>query len=181
MRNRKGNFMKKPWTIASTSEIVTEGSHRRCDGTHEHEEARGKYCKLAEDYTDDFARQVHVVLARAGARSEFAHDTSPHPPCAAAVLPSQCDWDRPRPLPPRYRPLHSCRGCSPACGGACAAATPSLALPTSSTQSVVTSQTLTMGEDPGNTSFLQSIGFRAKGPLRLSCQRVPRARVRWIC
>eukprot|EP00959_Pyramimonas_sp_CCMP1952_P069141 1443238-Pyramimonas_sp.AAC.1 len=49
LKDSKGNFMKKPWTIASTSPDVTEGLGRRCDGTHEHVEARGRECKLAED------------------------------------------------------------------------------------------------------------------------------------
>eukprot|EP00959_Pyramimonas_sp_CCMP1952_P421138 8822171-Pyramimonas_sp.AAC.1 len=62
-RNRKGNFMKKPWTIASTSHDVVEGLERRCEGTHDHVEARGKDCKSAEDYTDAFAQQLRVVVA----------------------------------------------------------------------------------------------------------------------
>eukprot|EP00959_Pyramimonas_sp_CCMP1952_P265020 5541584-Pyramimonas_sp.AAC.1 len=36
---------------------VAEGLERKCDGTHEHVEARGRECKSAEDYTDAFARQ----------------------------------------------------------------------------------------------------------------------------
>eukprot|EP00959_Pyramimonas_sp_CCMP1952_P258369 5400629-Pyramimonas_sp.AAC.1 len=60
--------MKKPWTIASTSPDVTEGLERRCDGTHEHVEARGRERKSAEDYTDAFAKQVHIVVARAAER-----------------------------------------------------------------------------------------------------------------
>eukprot|EP00959_Pyramimonas_sp_CCMP1952_P082526 1724448-Pyramimonas_sp.AAC.1 len=57
LRDSKGNFMKKPWTIASTPPDVTEGLERRCDGAHEHVEARGRECKSAEDYTDAFAKQ----------------------------------------------------------------------------------------------------------------------------
>eukprot|EP00959_Pyramimonas_sp_CCMP1952_P201799 4219864-Pyramimonas_sp.AAC.1 len=57
LRDSKGNVMKKPWTIASTSPDVTEGLERRCDGTREHVEARGRECKPAEDYTDAFAKQ----------------------------------------------------------------------------------------------------------------------------
>eukprot|EP00959_Pyramimonas_sp_CCMP1952_P414289 8680366-Pyramimonas_sp.AAC.1 len=60
--------MKKPWTIATTSPIVAEGLERRCDGTHEHVEARGRECKSAEDYTDDFAKQVHIAVANAAER-----------------------------------------------------------------------------------------------------------------
>eukprot|EP00959_Pyramimonas_sp_CCMP1952_P099776 2086300-Pyramimonas_sp.AAC.1 len=57
LKDSKGNFMKKPWTIATTSSIVAEGLERRCNGTREHVEARGRECKSAEDYTDDFAKQ----------------------------------------------------------------------------------------------------------------------------
>eukprot|EP00959_Pyramimonas_sp_CCMP1952_P005654 118766-Pyramimonas_sp.AAC.1 len=60
--------MKKPWAIAATSPIVAEGLERRCDGTHEHVEARGRECKSAEDYTDDFAKQVHFAVANAAER-----------------------------------------------------------------------------------------------------------------
>ena len=125
------------------------GLERRCDGTHEHEEARGKDCKLAEDYTDDFARQVHLVLARTAAHSELARSSSPNPPCAAAVLSSQCDRGRHRPPPPRFRPLLSGGGCSSACGGACAAATTSWALPTLSAEAVVTPQASAMVDVDG--------------------------------
>eukprot|EP00959_Pyramimonas_sp_CCMP1952_P011085 232184-Pyramimonas_sp.AAC.1 len=41
LKDSKGNFMKKPWTIASTSSGVAEGLERKCDGAHEHVEARG--------------------------------------------------------------------------------------------------------------------------------------------
>eukprot|EP00959_Pyramimonas_sp_CCMP1952_P014211 300812-Pyramimonas_sp.AAC.1 len=57
LKDSKGNYMKKPWTTATTSHIVAEGLERRCDGTHEHVVARGRECKSAEDYTDDFAKQ----------------------------------------------------------------------------------------------------------------------------
>eukprot|EP00959_Pyramimonas_sp_CCMP1952_P416623 8728535-Pyramimonas_sp.AAC.1 len=51
LKDRKGDFMKKPWTIASTSDIAASGLERKCDGTHARVEARGKDCKLAEDST----------------------------------------------------------------------------------------------------------------------------------
>eukprot|EP00959_Pyramimonas_sp_CCMP1952_P296193 6195869-Pyramimonas_sp.AAC.1 len=41
LQDSKGSFMKKPWTIATTSSVVAEGLERRCDGTREHVEARG--------------------------------------------------------------------------------------------------------------------------------------------
>eukprot|EP00959_Pyramimonas_sp_CCMP1952_P283701 5930480-Pyramimonas_sp.AAC.1 len=57
LKDAEGNFMKKPWTIATTPLVVAEGLERRCGGTREHVEARGRECKSAEDYTDDFAEQ----------------------------------------------------------------------------------------------------------------------------
>eukprot|EP00959_Pyramimonas_sp_CCMP1952_P364024 7622968-Pyramimonas_sp.AAC.1 len=49
LKDSRGNVMKKPWTIASTSNAVTNGLERRCDGTRAHVEARGNDRKLAED------------------------------------------------------------------------------------------------------------------------------------
>eukprot|EP00959_Pyramimonas_sp_CCMP1952_P181177 3788328-Pyramimonas_sp.AAC.1 len=57
LKAREGNFMRKPRAIASTSDIGTSGAERKCDGTRAHVEARGKDCKLAEDYTCEFAQQ----------------------------------------------------------------------------------------------------------------------------
>eukprot|EP00959_Pyramimonas_sp_CCMP1952_P162276 3392828-Pyramimonas_sp.AAC.1 len=78
--------MKTPWTIASTSDIVTSGLERKRDGTHAHVEARGKDCKLAEDYTDSFARQVNAVLARAASRACFESASTDHDMRAVAVF-----------------------------------------------------------------------------------------------
>eukprot|EP00959_Pyramimonas_sp_CCMP1952_P325185 6806615-Pyramimonas_sp.AAC.1 len=69
LKDSKGNFMKKPWTIATTSSVVAEGLGRRCDGTREHVEARERECKSAEYYTDAFAKQVHLAIACAVERS----------------------------------------------------------------------------------------------------------------
>ena len=137
--------MKKPWTIASTSPMVTEGLERKCDGTHEHVEARGKDCKLAEDYTDSFAQQVHIVLARAAERSSSSSrpvSSTIHPICAAAVLPSE---HAPRPShrrsPLRFAPPPRCGCPSPACGGR-PAADKSLADPTCQPLEVPAAQSL---------------------------------------
>eukprot|EP00959_Pyramimonas_sp_CCMP1952_P037133 776966-Pyramimonas_sp.AAC.1 len=57
--------MKKPWSIASSSNVIAEGLARRCGGSHEQVEARGKDWKQAEDYTDEFARCVHLLVLKA--------------------------------------------------------------------------------------------------------------------
>ena len=61
--NKKKQHMKKPWSIATTSEEFARGIELKCDGTHRHVEARGRDCKLAEEYTDAFARRVHKLIA----------------------------------------------------------------------------------------------------------------------
>eukprot|EP00959_Pyramimonas_sp_CCMP1952_P069403 1448362-Pyramimonas_sp.AAC.1 len=55
LNNRKGQIMKQPWNIASSLCYITKGLERRCDGSRRHVEARGKDCKLAKDYTEEFA------------------------------------------------------------------------------------------------------------------------------
>eukprot|EP00959_Pyramimonas_sp_CCMP1952_P394601 8267789-Pyramimonas_sp.AAC.1 len=62
LNNKKGQYMKKPWSIASSSRSVAEGLVRRRNGSHKHVEARGKDCKQAEEYTDEFARNVHLSV-----------------------------------------------------------------------------------------------------------------------
>eukprot|EP00959_Pyramimonas_sp_CCMP1952_P283664 5929630-Pyramimonas_sp.AAC.1 len=57
--------MKKPWSIASPSSDIAEGLARRCHGSHRHIEARGKDCKQAEEYADEFARRVHLLALQA--------------------------------------------------------------------------------------------------------------------
>eukprot|EP00959_Pyramimonas_sp_CCMP1952_P053417 1117419-Pyramimonas_sp.AAC.1 len=64
-KNNKGQYMKKPRTIASSSSVIAEGLVRRCDGSHKSVETRGKECKQAEEYTDEFARNVHLLALRA--------------------------------------------------------------------------------------------------------------------
>eukprot|EP00959_Pyramimonas_sp_CCMP1952_P080595 1684154-Pyramimonas_sp.AAC.1 len=65
LKERKGNVIKKPWVIASTSNIVTSGLERRRDGAHARVEARGMACKLAEAYTDEFAKRQTLGLLAA--------------------------------------------------------------------------------------------------------------------
>ena len=55
--------MKKPWSTATTSEVIATGMERKCDGTHAREEARGLDCKLAEEKADAFARRVHLLVS----------------------------------------------------------------------------------------------------------------------
>ena len=62
LKNMKGQFMKKPWTVATTSAIVARGVVRTCDGSHTHIMARGRDCKNAEGYTDELAMHVHTLL-----------------------------------------------------------------------------------------------------------------------
>eukprot|EP00959_Pyramimonas_sp_CCMP1952_P014776 312889-Pyramimonas_sp.AAC.1 len=92
--------MKQPWTIAYTSNIVTSGPERKCDGAHARVEARGKDCKLAGDCTDEFAGQINVALARAASHSCLDLSPPQHDVCAAAVFSREQGWGRRRPRPP---------------------------------------------------------------------------------
>ena len=72
LQNRKGNFMKKPWSVSTNSPSIAQRLSRKCDGTHAHEEARGIDCKLAEGYTDMLAQEVHTAIACAFVSHESA-------------------------------------------------------------------------------------------------------------
>ena len=42
LKDSKGNFMKKPWTVATNSQLVASGLDRKCDRTHVHVVGRGQ-------------------------------------------------------------------------------------------------------------------------------------------
>ena len=57
--NRKGEYVKKPWTIATTiPQLYDKFSNRCCKGGHIH----GKCTKESESYTSPFARAVHSTF-----------------------------------------------------------------------------------------------------------------------
>ena len=76
--------MKKPLTIAATSDQVAQGLAGTCDCTRDHVEASGKDCKLAEEYTDEFVRAVRTCLSRASFDIPL-----PPPPLAAPACPAE--------------------------------------------------------------------------------------------
>eukprot|EP00959_Pyramimonas_sp_CCMP1952_P017357 368477-Pyramimonas_sp.AAC.1 len=66
LKTSKGRYMnKKPWSVASSSDVIAEGLIRRCDGSHRHVGARGRDCNPAEEYSDEFARRVRVLVLQA--------------------------------------------------------------------------------------------------------------------
>ena len=102
LQNRKGNPMKKPWSICTNSHSVATRLTWKCDGTHKHEEARGIDCKLSEGYTDMLAQEVHSALAHAFVSpvSSPASATLPRrstrPAAAAILLSADSGATRPR-------------------------------------------------------------------------------------
>ena len=59
----KGRPLRKPWTIASTSNEFS-GLRRTCDGTHDHVKTAGADTKQTEGYTDALADEIHCCWTR---------------------------------------------------------------------------------------------------------------------
>ena len=57
-----GMFLKKPWTIESTLQELSDGLAIQCDGKHSHIDARGTDCKMTEDYTDPMVDRIHQIF-----------------------------------------------------------------------------------------------------------------------
>ena len=89
LTNKKGQFMKKPWTVATTSPIVAKGIVRKCDGSHTHVMARGRDCKNAEGYTVEFAKHVHMLLRSACASYPSTVGALSAPACPAPLVTGQ--------------------------------------------------------------------------------------------
>ena len=86
LTNKQGQFMKKPWTLATTNVDVARDVVRTCDGTHMHVVERGKDCKGAEEYTVDFAKHVHVMLKQASATPSIMIERSSIDACPAIPI-----------------------------------------------------------------------------------------------
>eukprot|EP00959_Pyramimonas_sp_CCMP1952_P037387 782453-Pyramimonas_sp.AAC.1 len=76
LKNRRGQYMRKPRGIASPLCCIAKGLERGCDGSHKHVEARGKDCKLAQDYKEEFARRVHLLVSEAVSGNVVDHAAS---------------------------------------------------------------------------------------------------------
>ena len=61
-------------------------SKKRCDGIHTHVEARGKDCKLAEEYTDSMVKRVHTIVARVADASSSRPVVAADSCCACAIV-----------------------------------------------------------------------------------------------
>ena len=56
--------IKKPWTVKTNCPLIASSLSRfRCNGSHEHAPCAGPDTRRSEDYTDMFAKVVHVALA----------------------------------------------------------------------------------------------------------------------
>ena len=55
-----GQPINKPWHIATNSDYIFKHMDtQRCIGCPSHHACAGKYTKISEEYTDDFATLVH--------------------------------------------------------------------------------------------------------------------------
>ena len=64
LTGKSGQPLLKRWTIATDMGELCCLDGYRCDGTHEHEQSRGKSLKSAENYTYVFTDLVHESFAR---------------------------------------------------------------------------------------------------------------------
>ena len=55
--------MKKGWTIVTDIEQLAKLAQDKCDGTHEHDESRGKALKEAEGYIFELADLAHKCFS----------------------------------------------------------------------------------------------------------------------
>ncbi len=55
---KSGELIKKPWTIATTSETMQRAMNTRCQGNHNHADGQGKLAALSAYYTPAFARRA---------------------------------------------------------------------------------------------------------------------------
>ena len=74
----KGQLLRKPWTIASTSNEFT-GLRRRCDGSHDHVKTAGADTKQTEGYTDSLADEIDCRWTRQ-CHARCAHGDSTNTP-----------------------------------------------------------------------------------------------------
>ena len=54
-----GQPMKTSWTIAGNFKELSKLDSYRCEGSHEHDQSRGKSFKLAENYTFKLTDMLH--------------------------------------------------------------------------------------------------------------------------
>ena len=62
LRNKKGDFLKKGWTIASNRSEFQVFDQHKCSKDHKHGSSRGKDLKEAESYTFEMTDLMHKIF-----------------------------------------------------------------------------------------------------------------------
>ena len=90
LKSRKGNYIKKPWRIVTTSDSLIQSLRvKRCSGQHSHQECGGSESARSAYYTDELADHIIVGLC-CQQRSQSIRDKNKKrdcsgPPAAAAI------------------------------------------------------------------------------------------------
>ena len=90
LKSRKGNYIKKPWRIVTTSDSLIQSLRvKRCSGQHSHQECGGSESARSAYYTDQLADHIIVGLC-CQQRSQSIRDKNKKrdcsgPPAAAAI------------------------------------------------------------------------------------------------
>ena len=75
LRDRWGQFLKKPWRLSTDHPTVASTFARyRCDRTHSHGQSRGKDARATENYTPGMVRALTRSLSQAVVRSRDTRD-----------------------------------------------------------------------------------------------------------
>ena len=69
LKNRRGEYLKKGWTIASNETKFKSFEYHQCWGNHQHAQSRGKDLKEAESYTYRMTDKIHDIFRESSLRS----------------------------------------------------------------------------------------------------------------
>ena len=69
LKNRRGEYLKKGWTIASNETKFKSFEYYQCPGNHHHAQSRGKDLKEAESYTYRMTDKIHDIFRESSLRS----------------------------------------------------------------------------------------------------------------
>ena len=69
LKNRRGEYLKKGWTIASNETKFKSFEYYQCPGNHHHAQSRGKDLKEAESYTYRMTDKIHDIFRESLLRS----------------------------------------------------------------------------------------------------------------
>ncbi len=82
--DRRGNLIRKQWTLASNLVAYSVFTTLKCDGSHQHGESRGSDLKNAENYTYKMTDMIHKIFR------EHAHNIRSTKPTQYACPSIEC-------------------------------------------------------------------------------------------